>query len=46
MAPRIYNKLPIAILEISNIDLFKKNVKMLLLSKGYFSVKEYLQNYN
>lgn len=44
MAPRIYNHLPNSFLEINDLNIFKNNVKTLLLKKAYYCVTEYLQD--
>lgn len=44
LCTKLYNKLPINIKTITNINVFKNRTKFLLTSKGYYSINEYLND--
>lgn len=46
MAPRIFNKLPTAILKLHDPHLFKKALFKFLAAKAYYSIQEYLNDSN
>lgn len=46
MAPHIYNKLPNVLLSIRDINVFKKQLNNLLISKTYYTINEYLSDRN